>query len=114
MGAIVNPWGAWQIGSMPVPFDLMRAVLALLGVFFAVNLGRGATRAYERRPRPAWRGWLIRLVLTLLAVSFRRGLDAVTVAALVLSAAAIAGGAWLELRPRKPEEDLTSKMFGEN
>src|SRR5689334_366078 len=92
--------------------ELLRGVLGVLCLFFAFQFGRGAARAYERRPRPGYRGWMIRLVLCMVAVAFRRGLDLLTVVTLVFSAAALAAGAWLEMRPKPPQEDLTRTMFG--
>ena len=103
-----------QIVSMPVPIELLRAVLLLLALFFGYMLGRSAAGVYKGTLRKSkMYGWLIRLLLTILAISWRSGPDTVLILLVVLGGLAVAGGAWVEMRPRKPEEDLTKQIFPE-
>lgn len=98
---------------MPVPVELLRAVLVLLAVFFGYMVGRSAVRVYRGAGKGKMYGWLVRTLVTTLAASWRRGLDLLMVVLLISLAAAIAGGAWQELRPRKPPEDLSKEIFPE-
>lgn len=94
---------------MPVPIDLLRAVLGLLCVFFAHWLGRSAARARRGGKHGLFR-WTVRTVLTGLAVAWRYGLDGVMIAVLLGAAASAGLGAWLESRPPKPGEDLSEQI----
>jgi hypothetical protein len=111
--ALANRARLRQIESMPVPVELLRAVLVLLAVFFGYMLGRSAVRVYRGAGKGKMYGWLVRTLVTTLAASWRRGMDLLMVVLLVLLVLAIAGGAWHELRPRKPAEDLTREIFPE-
>jgi hypothetical protein len=93
-----------------VPIELLRGMLALLGVFFGYMLGRAAARYVNREGKPQVTGWAIRTLLVLVAVSWRGGLDGVTIAAILLTAIAVAAGYILQNRPKKPE-DLTDVIF---
>ena len=98
---------------MPIPLDILRVLLALLSIFFAHFLGRSIVRLRRglQRPRNLY-GWLIRLVLTLGAVLWHRGLDGIAILAYTLSAASLVVGFWDEQRP-KPHDDLPKQIFGE-
>ena len=98
---------------MPVPLDILRAVLGLLCVFFAHFLGRSIVRLRRGLQRPRnFYGWLIRMAIAGGVILWRRGFDAISIATLVLAAASLALGVWDEQRPKK-QEDLTKQIFGE-
>jgi len=98
---------------MPVPLDALRCLLGLLCLFFAHFVGRSIVRVRrgQQRSRSLY-GWLIRMVVTAGAILWHRGLDSISIAALVLAAGALAAGIWDEQRP-KQQEDLTRQIFGE-
>ncbi|HWQ53789.1 MAG TPA: hypothetical protein VN442_08890 [Bryobacteraceae bacterium] len=96
---------------MPVPIDFLRGVLGVLCVLFAHLLGRSAARVRRgERPGRLYR-WIVRTVLTGLGTAWRHGMDGVMIAVLVAAVSAAALGAWLEARPKPPEEDLTHQIF---
>jgi hypothetical protein len=95
-----------------IPLDVLRGFVTLFLLFFAHFLGRSVVRARSNQQR--WRsvaGWAIRATIAVLAIVFKRGLDSISIAALLLSAGAFALGYWDESRP-KQEEDLTRQIFG--
>ena len=100
---------------MPVvPLGLLRGCLALLGLFFAHVLGRSVAKAARRDPKPRVAGWAIRTILVLAAVTWRAGLDTVTIVAWLVAVLGFVSGYVLEKRPRH-REDLTDFIFpGEN
>jgi len=101
-----------HIGSMPIPFDVLRVVLGLFCLFFAHFLGRSIVRVRRgQNPRGLY-GWIVRTVLASGAILWRRGLDGISIAIFTLSAASLVIGAWDEQRPKK-QEDLTKEIFGE-
>jgi uncharacterized membrane protein YoaK (UPF0700 family) len=93
-----------------IPLGLLRGCLALLGLFFAYMLGRAVAKHVRRQAKPRIAGWAIRTALVLAAISWRSGIDTVTVLAWVLAVLASAAGYVLESRPRKTE-DLTGMIF---
>jgi len=96
-----------------IPLDILRGFLGLLSLFFAHFLGRAIVRVRVRHERPRkLYGWLVRTLITVFAILYRRGFDAIAIASLALAAASLAAGVWDEYRP-KHEEDLTGQMFGE-
>jgi len=100
-----------HIESMPIPLDVLRVVLGLLGLFFAHFLGRSIVRVQRGRPARSLYGWLIRTLICCAAVLWRRGLDGISIAVFTLSAASLVIGAWDEQRPKK-QDDLTKEIFG--
>lgn len=97
---------------MPVPINLMRALLGLLGLFFAHMLGRSVAAARRRKqPKRILYTWILRTVVALGGVCYA-AIDALSVAALALAAACFAWGFRAGSRlPR--EEDLTDTIFPE-
>jgi hypothetical protein len=90
---------------MAHPLAALRILLGILALFFGYFLGRVATRLHAaHQPLAKAVTWVLRTVVCLLGVLWGRGLDAISVVALVLVAAAIAAGVWVELRPRPTEE----------
>jgi hypothetical protein len=81
-----------------------------LALFFAFVLGRVIAKARRKEPKVRITGWAIRFVLVMSAVSWRGGLDRITMVALLVSAIGLALGFTLENRPRK-QEDLTDVIF---
>jgi hypothetical protein len=101
-----------HIESM-IPLDVLRGFLGLLCLFFAHFLGRAMVRVRVRHePLRKLYGWLVRTLITVFAILYRRGFDSIAIAALALAAASLAAGVWDEYRPKR-EEDLTGQMFGE-
>jgi hypothetical protein len=96
-----------------IPLDILRGFLGLLLMFFAHFLGRAIVRVRVRHepPRKLY-GWLVRALVTTLAILYQRGFDSIAIAELALAAASLAAGVWDENRPRR-EEDLTGQMFGD-
>ena len=87
---------------MPVPFQLLRAILGILATFFGYMLGRSAAGAYHGKVRQSRvYAWLIRLLFASFAIAWRHDLDAVMVASIVAAALAAGAGVWTEFRPSK-------------
>jgi len=98
---------------MPIPLNVLRGVLGLLCLFFAHFLGRSIVRVQRGRSRARnLYGWLVRTIITALAVLWKGGLDTLAIVIFTLAAAVLVVGYWLEQRP-KQEEDLTREIFGE-
>ena len=108
---LANLPGLRHIENMAVPLDLLRAMLALLCLFFAHFLGRSIVRVRRgvQKPRHLY-GWLIRALITAAVIFWRGGWDAITIASFALSAGSLGLGIWMEQRPRQ-EEDLTREIF---
>ncbi len=83
----------------------LRLLLGLLALFFGYFLGRVATRQRRQNlPQSRTITWLLRTVVCLAGVLWSRGLDVVSIVFLVLTAASIGTGVYLESRPRHIEE----------
>jgi hypothetical protein len=111
---VVLPKRRWlrQIVGMAVPLELLRALLGLLSVFFAVMLGRSGAAVFRRQGRRSrMYAWLVRLAITLFAIEWRHNVDALMLAVIVAVVLAAAGGVWIELRPRQEEEDPGKQIF---
>jgi hypothetical protein len=86
----------------------------MMGVFcvlFSYSLGKSAIRLHrgrERRSRTL--AWALRTAVTGAAASWRAGFDEITVGALAVALLSLAGGAYLEWRPRHQDE-LDKVMF---
>ncbi len=88
-----------------LPVQPVRILLLLLALFFAFFLGRVGARLHRRRlPYTKAVTWVLRLLVALGAIWWTRGLDAIAIAAILLSAGSIAAGIYVEGHPRKPEE----------
>jgi hypothetical protein len=90
-----------------VPIELLRVILALIGVGSAFMAG--STLAAVRKGRvKAGRhyAWMVRAVVCLAAIAFRHTLDAVMIGAWALSVVAFAAG-WWQASHQKPPEDLS-------
>jgi hypothetical protein len=80
-------------------------LLALLAVFFAYALGRVGARLHNAgQPLARAITWVLRTVVTLGAILWTRGFDALGIAALALAAAALGVGVYVESRPRRDDE----------
>ncbi len=85
--------------------QLLRVLLGLLAMFFAYALGRAATRLHNAgQPKVRALTWVLRTVVTLVAIVWTRGFDAVGIVMIALAAASLAAGVYLESRPRQDEE----------
>lgn len=92
---------------MAVSFELLRAVLAVIGVACAAMAGRSllaVRRGWQKPPRLY--GWVIRALVCVTAIVFRHSVDTLAMAAWALAAAAFAAGYWAALH-QKPPEDLS-------
>src|SRR5580704_12976916 len=96
---------------MAVSMEFLRGVLGVIGIACAYMTGR--TFAMVRK---GWTrigklyAWVIRLVLCLAAVAFRRPVDAVDLAVWLFAAVAFAAAFW-DMSREKKEEDLTHTIF---
>ena len=89
------------------PIELLRFLLALIGVGAAFMAGRTMAGVRAKHVKPARHlAWMVRTVLCLLALGFRHAPDLVMLGALVLSIAAFAVG-WWQAAHSKPPEDLS-------
>jgi hypothetical protein len=94
-----------------VPMEFLRGVLGLLGLGCAYMLGRTLVAVRHGQVKlTRLYAWLLRTLVCLLALSFRHGVDGVTVAMWALAAAGCAGGFW-QASHQKPPEDLTHEIF---
>jgi hypothetical protein len=89
----------------PAQLHFIRIVLLLLAVFFAHFLGRVIARL-RRHKLPCTKAitWFLRTAVALFGIVWIRGFDLLSIVALVLCAAAVAAGMWIENRTRKVEE----------
>ena len=88
-----------------MPIGVLRLMMGVFCVLFSFLLGKSAIRLHrgqERRSRTL--AWTLRTVLTGVAASWRAGFDEITVGAFALALLSLAGGAYLEWRPRHREE----------
>ena len=96
-----------------MPTGLFQTLLGALGVLFAYFLGRSAVKLRRGEvTRGATFGWALRTTVCVYAVFFFGGLRWPLILVFALAAASLAGGVWLESRPRKVE-DLSKIMFPE-
>jgi hypothetical protein len=96
---------------MLVSTEFLRGALGLIGVGCAYMLGRSAAAARKgwiRRSRVY--GWAVRMAACMIALTIRHPVDTTEIAVWCLAAAVLAAGYWTTWR-RKPEEDLTGKIF---
>jgi hypothetical protein len=88
-----------------LPLQLLRVALGALAVVFAHALGRVTARLrLQKQPFSKALSWVLRTAICLIAVFWRRGFDAVSIAMLVLAAVSFALGVFMEQRPRHVEE----------
>ncbi|MBI4877671.1 MAG: hypothetical protein HY822_23820 [Acidobacteria bacterium] len=94
-----------------MPIGLFQTLLGALGVLFALQFGRHAIR-YTRREvsRGTVIGWALRTTVCVYAVFYFGGWRWPFFAVFGLAAASLAGGVWLEMRPKK-REDLAKVIF---
>lgn len=96
---------------MPVSTEFLRGLIGLIGIGCAYMAGRSAVavrNGWVKQSRLA--GWIIRMLLCLLAVGFRHRLDAADAAVGALAVVAFSAAAWDTAREKK-QEDLTPKIF---
>ena len=85
--------------------QLLRVALGVLAVLFALALGRMAARLRgQKQPYSKALTWVLRISVCVLAVLWRQGLDATSIATLALVAVAFGAGVIVELRPKHVEE----------
>lgn len=90
---------------------LLRALVGLLALFFAHYLGRSAVALHQRREaRARTITWALRTAVCVGAVLWGRGLDALSVVVLLLTAVSLGSGVWHQLHPPK-DEGLVEAMF---
>jgi len=88
-----------------MPIGVLRLMMGVFCVLFSFSLGKSAIRLHrgqERRSRTL--AWTLRTVLTGVAASWRAGFDEITAGAFALALLSLAGGAYIEWRPRHREE----------
>ena len=90
-----------------VSFELLRVVLAIIGVACAWMAGRSlaAVRKGWQKPSKLY-GWVIRAVVCVTAIVFRHSVDGMALAAWALAALAFGLGYYMALH-QKPPEDLS-------
>jgi hypothetical protein len=91
--------------------EFLRGMLGLFGIACAYMTGRSfvAVRKGWQKPSRLY-GWIFRMVVCLLGMSFRFPFDFVDMMVLALAAIAFALGYWHTSRER-PQEDLTRTIF---
>ncbi len=96
---------------MHVPIEFLRGLIGFIGIGCAYLAGR-ATVAVRKgwQKRSHLTGWILRMVLCLLAVGFRHPLDFADVAMVALCAVAFSAAVW-NTSHEKPQEDLTHTIF---
>ncbi len=97
---------------MPVPIEFFRGVLGVIALGCAYMAARsvvGVRRGLLKLSRLY--SWIIRTVVCLAAIAFRRSVDTVDLVVWTLTVLSFAIGYWQATRPPKVEEDLTKKMF---
>ncbi len=96
---------------MLISLEFLRGALGLIGIGCAYMLGRSAAavrKGWQKKSRIY--GWAIRTLACMLALTIRHPVDAAQIAVWGVAAAVFAVGYWTTWR-RKPEEDLTKRMF---
>lgn len=115
--SIANAGALRQIENMrpsQVPFELLRGVLLVLGIFFAHFLGRSIARVRRGDQRLSGvYAWALRTLVAGAAVAWPYGLDATTLGAWTLALAALAAGIWVGTRPRRAPDDPSKEIFPE-
>jgi hypothetical protein len=101
-----------KIENMPIPLDLLRALLGLLCLFFAHFLGRSIVRVQRGQRARSLYGWLVRTAIAGGAILWHRGVDTLAIVVFTLMAASLVVGFWDEQRPKR-HEDLTKEIFGD-
>jgi hypothetical protein len=92
---------------MAVSFELLRVILAIIGVGCAFMAGRAlAAMRKGWGPSKKVNGWVIRGVVCVTAIVFRHSVDTLAMGAWILAAVAACGGYSMVLR-QKPPEDLS-------
>jgi hypothetical protein len=85
--------------------QFLRVALGFLAIFFAYALGRVATRLRSQdQSMTKALPWVLRTAVTLLAIVWTRGFDAVGIVTLGLAVFGFIGGIYMEIRPRRTEE----------
>lgn len=85
--------------------QLLRVALGVLAIFFAYALGRVLIRLHSQgQPMTKALTWVLRTMAALLAIFWTRGFDAVGIGTLGLVILSLAGGIYVESRPRPTEE----------
>jgi hypothetical protein len=96
---------------MPMSLTMARIVLGVLAVGFAFLAGRAGWRVYNGTARMSRAvGWSFRTLAALLGTLWSGRTDRISATVLALSLGAAALGAYLESRPRKEPEDLSSQI----
>jgi hypothetical protein len=98
---------------MTVPTEFLRGVIGLIGIGCAYLAGRSLVavrKGWQKQSRLV--GWLVRLLLCLVAVSIRHPLDFAVIAVVVLAAVAFGAAVW-NTSQQKPPEDLTPTIFSD-
>ncbi|MGD0200163.1 MAG: hypothetical protein ABSD27_05360 [Bryobacteraceae bacterium] len=90
-----------------VPIQVFRVALGMLGFLFAFSLARYGVRL-RRAQQPLTKAltWFLRTAVTVTAILWTRGPDAVGVVLMSLIALSFAGGIYTELHPRKPTPEV--------
>jgi hypothetical protein len=103
---------SWRILEwMLVSMEFLRGAVGLIGVVCAYMLGRSVAavrKGWMRQSRVY--GWTVRMAACMIALTIRHPVDVTEIAVWCLAAAVLAAGYWTTWR-RKPEEDLTGKIF---
>lgn len=103
-----------MLKAMPISYEFLRAVLALIGVACAFMAGRtlvAVRRGWQKLSRLY--GWILRAVVCLAAIVFRFPVDAMAAFTWTLAALLFALG-YLQALKQKPPEDLTKDIFPHN
>jgi hypothetical protein len=83
----------------------LRILVGLLGLLFTYSLGRvGAELHIRRQPLRKATTWLLRVIVTLGAVLWTGGLDAITIVFFALAAVVFVLAVYLQMRPRRAED----------
>lgn len=96
---------------MPVQFTIMRAILGVLAVGFAYQLGRHALMVYRGAKVSQVVSWGFRTAAALIGALWLSRSDRLAVGVTVLSAIAAGLGVYVESRPKREEEDLSKLIF---
>ncbi len=91
---------------MSAALNVVRIFIAVLGILFAFQLGK-VVADLKARGLPVVRAstWFLRVLVIVFAIFWVGGFDAITIATIVLAAAAFATGIWQRVR-RKPDKSV--------
>jgi len=90
-----------------VPIQALRVALGLLGMLFAFSLARFGTRLrLAKQPLTRALTWFLRTAVTVTAILWTRGPDALGIVLMSLIALSFACGIYVALHPRKPAEAI--------